>query len=98
MRAVVIKDAYCARNWQSQRVTRRSAGALSRTPEPAETVFQPIPPHNGQTSGGALITEHPESELRFLNLTVPHEGAFAQVPRRVLLCTSCAAGLPSVED
>src|ERR1700685_3502571 len=96
IRAAVIKDAACARTWQSQRVTRRSADALSRRPEPVETVFQPIPPHNAQTSGGALITELPR--LRFLDLTVPHPGWFAQVPRRVLLCTSCAASVASVED
>src|SRR5436305_5956924 len=40
-----------ARNWQSQRVTRRSF-----TLPGVETVFQPVPSHNWQISAGALIT------------------------------------------
>jgi len=43
-----------ARNWQSQRVTRRSF-----TLSALETVFQPVPSHNGQMSAGALITASP---------------------------------------
>lgn len=80
IRAAVIKEAARARSWQSQRATRRSASEPSRGPETDETVFHPVPSHSGQTSAGALITKHPE--LRFINLTVPHEEAFMQALRR----------------
>src|SRR5579871_5324217 len=54
MRAEVISELARARNWQSQRVTRRSLtlAALGS----AGTAFHPVPSHNGQTSAGALIT------------------------------------------
>src|ERR1700722_1410642 len=95
MRAAVIKEAARARTWQSHRATRRSASEPSRAPKPDKTVFHPVPSHSGQTSTGALITELPR--LRFVDLTVPHQGGFTQVLTPVSLCTSCAAGIPSVE-
>src|SRR5271165_2284651 len=57
MRAAVISNWPRARNWQSQRVTRRSFGlpAWAR----AATVFHPVPSQRGQTSAGALITWGP---------------------------------------
>jgi hypothetical protein len=46
MRAAAIKALPRARNWQSQRVTPRSA---------ATTAFHPEPPHSGQTSTAVFI-------------------------------------------
>src|SRR6267154_1380980 len=40
-----------SRSWQSQRVTRRSLGALER----AGRVFHPVPSHRGQTSTCVLV-------------------------------------------
>src|SRR5271157_6448825 len=57
MRAAASSDCARARNWQSQRVTRRS---LALRPAPwLGTVFQPVPSQRGHTSAGALITWDP---------------------------------------
>jgi hypothetical protein len=44
-----------ARNWQSQRVTRRSFFGPGRTFSTAAAVFQPVPAQSGQTSAGTAI-------------------------------------------
>jgi hypothetical protein len=51
MRAAASKVWFRARNWQSQRVTRRSPGAR----ELAGSVFHPVPSQSGQTSATVLI-------------------------------------------
>jgi hypothetical protein len=56
--AAVITPWARTRNWQSQRVTRRSF-----TLPGLETVFHPEPSHNGQISTGALITAMPHSRM-----------------------------------
>jgi hypothetical protein len=61
MRAAASRDWVLARSWQSQRVTRRSLGALG--PFDCESVdragdgavFQPVPSHSGQTSAETFI-------------------------------------------
>src|SRR6202142_485559 len=50
MRAAAIRDGPRARNWQSQRVTRRSFVLPPPLARDA-TVFPPVPPQSGQTAG-----------------------------------------------
>src|SRR5580658_1709706 len=57
MRAAESSVCFRASNWQSQRVTRRSLIISRGAPGPAETVFQPLPPHNGQASEASLGDE-----------------------------------------
>src|SRR6202161_561100 len=57
MRAAESSVCLRASSWQSQRVTRRSLIISSGAWGPAETVFQPLPPHNGQASGRASRDE-----------------------------------------
>jgi hypothetical protein len=59
MRAAASIAPARVRNWQSQRVTRRSLGAL----ELAGSVFHPVPSQRGQTSAAVLINLNPSSSM-----------------------------------
>jgi hypothetical protein len=52
MRAAANKLWFRDRNWQSQRVTRRSFGELGV----AGSAFHPVPSQRGQTSAAVLVT------------------------------------------
>jgi len=95
MRADASSVCLRASNWQSQRVTRRSLIISSGALGPAETVFQPLPPHNGQASGAAsrdevwgeevliadaLLTETLLTEFRFTHI-------LSRSQRFIRLCT-----------
>src|SRR5580700_11785659 len=95
MRAAESSVCLRASSWQSQRVTRRSLiisrGALG----PAETVIQPLPPHNGQASGTASRDEGWGEEvliadvLRFETLLTEFQFTHSLSPsqRSIRLCT-----------
>src|SRR3954468_13007920 len=90
-----MTDCARARNWQSHRVTRRSLILLTAL-EAFETVFHPVPSHNGQTSAGALITEIASCRMDS-DLTLHPEDRFAQAGIGGPLCTSCEGGRAPVE-
>src|SRR5580698_1349225 len=94
MRAAASKVPARARSWQSQRVTRRSfpfSLLYLDAPGLAESVFQPVPSHSGQTSPCVLINFNPASSillnsigfdstlLRLYSLTLHRDAGFPQV-------------------
>src|ERR1700678_2882474 len=92
MRAAERRVCFRASNWQSQRETRRSLIISIGAPGPAETVTQPLPPHKGQTSGGAWGNEGLISEALFIETRLTeilftqtfHDGS----QRSIRLCTA----------
>ncbi len=84
-----------ARSWQSQRVTRRSLGALER----AGSVFHPVPSHSGQTSACVLVNINFifQSFPELYSLTLHPDAVFPQVRNANSLCTSCAGVCRAVE-
>jgi hypothetical protein len=95
MRAAASKLWFLARNWQSQRVTRRSGRALGR----AGRAFQPVPSQRGQTSASVLISFN-FANLSFekpYRLTLHLQTSFLQVSKPPALCTTCEATVRPVE-
>src|ERR1051326_7756623 len=91
MRAAVSNDCARERNWQSQRVTRRSFVVA------VGTGFHPVPSHSGQTSAGALITDI--NPLKNTSISTLHpQTSFAQGGILDWLCTSCEGRAAPVED
>src|ERR1022692_803387 len=94
MRAAASKAPARARSWQSQRVTRRSLGALGL----AGSVFHPVPSQSGQTSAAVLINFKPYLNCRnSYALTLHPDAGFPQVRNPTCLCTTCAGVSEPVE-
>ena|ERR1700677_4988155 len=100
MRAAASKAPVRVRNWQSQRVTRRSLGA----PELAGSVFHPVPSQRGQTSAAVLINLNPSSSVvlnsifpEFYYSTVHRGGSFGQARNAKCLCRTCEGVARAVE-
>src|SRR5579864_3621107 len=91
MRAAVSNDCARERNWQSQRVTRRSLVVVAVC-----AGFHPVPSHSGQTSAGALITDINPLENGCISTLHP-QTSFAQGGILDWLCTSCEGRAAPVE-